>query len=82
MKNLSGEMIFKNSDVLVKDLRCIVLDHKILMQGQAKNLLTLINTEPGKATIDWAIATPSLNLGAFTFLLKPGKKTKMSGSSV
>lgn len=81
MKNVSGEMIFKNSDVLVKDLRCVVLDNKVTMQGQAKNLLTLINTEPGKASIDWSIATPSLNLGAFNFLLKPGKKVSVASSN-
>jgi hypothetical protein len=81
MKNVSGEILFKNSDVLVKDLRCVVLDNKILMQGQAKNLLTLINTEPGKARIDWNIATPSLNLGAFNFLLKPGKKVVVASTN-
>lgn len=74
MKNLSGELVFKNSDVNVNDLRCVVLGSNILMQGRAKNLLTLINTEPGKAEIDWSISTPSLNLGAFNFLLKPGGK--------
>ncbi len=81
MKNVSGAIEFKNSDVFFKDLRCVVLDNKILMQGQAKNLLTLINTEPGKASIDWSIATPSLNLGAFTFLLKPGKKVVVKSNS-
>jgi hypothetical protein len=51
------------------------------MRGQAKNLLTLINTEPGKASIDWTINTPSLDLGAFTFLLKPGKKVVVASDS-
>ncbi|MCW3089771.1 MAG: AsmA family protein [Ferruginibacter sp.] len=78
MKNVSGQLVFKNSDVMINDLRCVVLDNKIVMQGQAKNLLTLMNTEPGKATIDWSVSTPSLNLGAFTFLLKPGKKVVAS----
>ncbi|MEJ7589062.1 MAG: AsmA-like C-terminal region-containing protein, partial [Ferruginibacter sp.] len=78
MKNVSGELLFKNSDVFVKDLQCDVFNNKILMQGQAKNLLTLINTEPGKASINWNISTPSLDLGAFIFLLKPGKKITVS----
>ncbi|MDO9376058.1 MAG: AsmA-like C-terminal region-containing protein, partial [Ferruginibacter sp.] len=81
MKSLNGEMVFKNSDVFVENLRCVVLDHKILMQGQAKNLLTLINTEPGKARIDWNISTPALNLGAFNFLLKPGQKVKVAANN-
>ncbi|MEO5893324.1 MAG: AsmA-like C-terminal region-containing protein [Ferruginibacter sp.] len=81
MTNLSGELEFKNSDVFVQNLRCNVLNNKILMQGKAKNLLTLINTEPGKATIDWTISTPSLNLGSFIFLLKPGKKITLASAS-
>ncbi|MEO7767653.1 MAG: AsmA-like C-terminal region-containing protein, partial [Ferruginibacter sp.] len=81
LKNLSGELVFKNSDVYVNNLRCVVLNNKILMQGMAKNLLTLINTEPGKATIDWSVSTPSLNLGAFKFLLKPGKKIASAPAS-
>ncbi|MEP7107969.1 MAG: AsmA-like C-terminal region-containing protein [Ferruginibacter sp.] len=78
MKNLTGQLIFKNSDVIVKNLQCIVLNNKMLMQGRADNLLTLINTEPGKAIIDWNISTPLLNLAAFTFLLKPGKNVTLS----
>lgn len=74
MKNVTGMLSFKNSDVLVENLQCNVLNNKIVMQGLAKNLLTLINTEPGKASIDWNIYSPSLNLGSFIYLLKPGKK--------
>lgn len=74
MKGVNGKILFKDSDVFITDLSCVVLNNKISMEGQAKNLLTLINTEPGKAGIDWTISTPSLNLGAFTFLLKPDKK--------
>ncbi|MEO6490444.1 MAG: AsmA-like C-terminal region-containing protein [Ferruginibacter sp.] len=78
MKNLNGRLVFKNSDVMVENLQCVVLDNKIVMGGLGKNLLTLINTEPGKATVDWSITTPSLNLGSFIYLLKPGKKTRSS----
>ncbi|MEO7584569.1 MAG: DUF3971 domain-containing protein, partial [Ferruginibacter sp.] len=81
MKNASGQIIFKNSDVFVSNLRCVVLDNKITMNGQAKNLLTLINTEPGKASVNWTISTPALNLNSFTFLLKPGKKITASSNS-
>lgn len=80
MKELKGQIIFKNSDVVVKDMHCVVLNNKVLMQGHAKNLLQLINTEPGKATIDWTINAPVLNLTAFNFLLKP--TTKVQASSV
>jgi AsmA-like C-terminal region/Protein of unknown function len=75
MKNVSGRLIFKNSDVIIQSLQCNVLDTKFNMNGEAKNLLTLMNTEPNKAIIDWNIYTPSLNLSSFTYLLKPRKKS-------
>ncbi|MEP7166163.1 MAG: AsmA-like C-terminal region-containing protein [Ferruginibacter sp.] len=80
MKNVNGQLTLKNSDVFVENLQCIVLKNKIVMQGQAKNLLTLINTEPGKAGIEWKIYSPSLNLGSFIYLLKPGKKPGTSSN--
>lgn len=75
MKNVSGRLIFKNSDVIIQSLQCNVLDTKFNMNGEAKNLLTLMNTEPNKAVIDWNIYTPSLNLSSFTYLLKTRKKS-------
>ena len=80
MKHVNGQLAFKNSDVFVENLQCIVLKNKIVMQGQAKNLLTLINTEPGKTSIDWKIYSPSLNLGSFIYLLKPAGKKKINSS--
>jgi hypothetical protein len=76
MKNANGKLIFKNSDVLVDNFHCMVLDNKIIMNGHANNLLTLINTEPNKVSIDWNIYSPSLNLSSFMYLLKPAKKVK------
>jgi len=73
MKEVTGQVQFKNSDVLVKDLRCVILNNQLVMQGKATNLLSLIKTEPGKAIINWSVATPQLNLDAFTFLLKPAR---------
>ena len=74
LKNVNGRLVIKNSDVFVENLQCMVLNNKIMMEGQAKNLLSLINTEPNKVTIDWNIYSPALNLSSFTYLLKSGKK--------
>jgi hypothetical protein len=74
MKNVNGKLIFKNSDVLVESLQCVVFNNKIVMNGTAKNLLTLMNTQPNKASINWNIYSPSLNLGSFIYLLKSPKK--------
>ena len=74
LKNVNGKIVFKNSDVFVENLQCVVLNNKIVMEGKALNLLTLIDAEPNKVNIDWNIFSPSLNLGAFTYLLKSRKK--------
>ena len=74
LKNVNGRLVFKNSDVFIENLQCIVLNNKISMDGHAKNLLTLVNTDPNKVNIDWNIYSPELNLSSFTYLLKPGKK--------
>lgn len=70
LKNVNGLLELKNSDVLIKNLQCDVLNNRIIMDGEAKNLLTLINTEPNKAIINWNIYSPSLNLASFIYLLK------------
>lgn len=74
LNNVNGLLLFRNSDVFVQNLQCVVLNNKILMNGEAKNLLSLINTEPNKAQINWNIYAPSLNLAAFSYLLRPQKQ--------
>ena len=81
LKNVNGRIVFQNSDVFVENLQCNVLNNKIVMEGKALNLLTLINTEPNKINIDWNIYSPSLNLNAFTFLLKLRKKVVAKASA-
>jgi AsmA-like C-terminal region/Protein of unknown function len=80
LKNVNGRLVFKNSDVFIENLQCNVLNNKIIMDGQAKNLVTLINTDPNKVTIDWNIYSPVLNLSPFTFLLKSEKKISSTKS--
>ena len=70
LKNLNGLLLFKNSDVFIENLQGMVLDNKIVMNGTAKNILTLINTAPNNVKIDYNIFSPDLNLSAFTYLLK------------
>lgn len=74
LKNVNGRLVFKSSDVFVENLQCDVMNSKVIMNGTALNILTLINSEPNKVNIDWNIYTPLLNLDAFTFLLKARKK--------
>jgi len=69
-KNVSGNIVFKNSDVYVNDFRGSVQGNKLIMNGSGKNLLTLMKTNPGKMFLDWNVYSPSLNLGNFTSFLK------------
>ncbi len=70
VKNLNGNIVFKNSDVYVNDFKGNVQGNKIIMNGSGKNLITLLKTDPGKMFIDWNIYSPSLDLGSFTSLLR------------
>jgi hypothetical protein len=70
MKAVNGSIVFSNSDVLVQNLQCNVLDNKIVMNGTAQNLLSLINTAPNKVEVNWNIYSPQLNLASFIYLLK------------
>ncbi len=83
LKNVNGRLAFRSSNVFVENLQCDVLNNKIVMDGEAKNLLSMINTEPDKVNIDWNIFSPSLNLSSFTYLLKSRKKStyKKSGKN-
>lgn len=74
LKNINGLLEFKNSDVSIENLQCDVLNNKFIMNGEAKNLITLLTTEPNKAVIDWNIYSPSLNMASFLYLLKPKSK--------
>ncbi|MEO8771652.1 MAG: AsmA-like C-terminal region-containing protein [Ferruginibacter sp.] len=78
MQSVNATMLFKDSDVFIKDFQTVVLNNKFVMQATAKNILTLINTGPNNINIDWNIFTPSLNLNSFTYLL--GSRKKVSGS--
>jgi len=74
MKKVNGKLVFKNSDVFVENLQCEVLNNSITMDGQAKSLLTLINTQPDNANISWNIHMPVMNLGAFLYMFKSKEK--------
>jgi hypothetical protein len=76
MKNVNGKLVFRNSDVFVENLRCVVLNNAITMNGQAKGLLTLINTQPDEANIDWHIHMPVMHLGSFLYMFKAEEPRK------
>lgn len=62
LKNCNGSIVFLNSDVFVNKLQTNVLGNEITMQGAAKNILNLVDIDPGKVDISWSIFSPKLNL--------------------
>lgn len=70
ISNASCNVVFKNTDVFVTDLRGTVKGNRIIMNGSGRNLLALMETSPGKAFVEWNVYSPSLNLGTLTTLLK------------
>ncbi len=70
LKNVNGSIVFKNTDILVKDIRTNVQGNSIIMNGSLKNVFALIETNPGKIALDWHIYSPQLNLATLTALLK------------
>ncbi len=81
MQQVKGSLIFKNSDVIIRDLKTVVNRNSFVMQGEAKNLLTLMQTGPGNINIDWSIYTPLLDLNSFIYLLNKRKKKTSSNTS-
>ena len=81
LKNVNGRIVFKSSDVFVENLQCDVMNNKVVMEGKALNLLTMMDAEPNKVKIDWNIYTPLLNLNQFMFLLKARKNVIVESAS-
>lgn len=70
LNNVIGRISFQNSDVNVEKLNCNVLNTSVQMNGSGKQMLSLLNTAPSNAIIDWNIFSPAINLENFLFLLK------------
>jgi hypothetical protein len=81
IKNVSGNILFKNTDVFVNDFRGNVQGNKIVMNGNGKNVLAMMKTNSGKMFLDWNIYSPSLNLGHFMSLLRKRVATKRKSTN-
>ncbi len=82
MTKVSSKILFKDSDIFISNLSTEVLGQKIIMNGEGKKLLSLINSAPQKAVVNWNIYSPSLNLTPFSFLLQEKKKTTSSKKGI
>lgn len=76
LNNCSGDLVFNNKDVFVKELKAQIGNSQLVMNGAAKNLTSLIDKSPEKTLLTWNIASPKLNLNDFiTFLNKRSTTT-------
>ena len=81
MTEVNGKLNFTNSNLIFENIKCKVFNNTIVMNGTAKNALTLISSEPNKVIIDYNIYSPSLNLAPFTALLASRQQKKSAGKN-
>jgi hypothetical protein len=77
LNDVDGRISFKNSDLLVEKLNCNVFNTSVQMNGTGRQLLSLLNTAPSNAILEWNIFTPGINLENFLFLFKQRNKEKV-----
>ncbi len=82
VQNFIGDIIIRNSDVFLKGLKIKLMDQLISIEGNAKNLISMMNTDPGNAVIDFLISSGSLDLRKFTYFFQSRKAVKSQGSSI
>ncbi len=76
LKNLQADLLFKNKDLFIQQLRTQAGATDLNMNGTIRNLVGLIYSDPEKLTVEWNISTPYLDLVDFMSFL--GKKSTAS----
>lgn len=66
--NVNGDILFSQSDVLIKGLRCDLNTNHFKVDVAGINIANLVNNDPGKANILCKVYTPALNLDDFSAL--------------
>lgn len=81
LTDCSGDIVFDDKDVFVKQLKAQMANSQLLMNGGIKNLTSLIDKNPEKLVLDWNIASSKLNLNDFTSFLNKRSATTSKKSS-
>ena len=67
----SGTLLFKEKDLRVQKFSARTGETELVMNGNAKNFLSLLNISPEKLTLTWDVYSPQLHLKDFkSFLAK------------
>lgn len=69
LTDCSGDIVFEDKNVFVKQLKAQLANSQLLMNGGIKNLTSLIDKSPEKLVLDWNIASSKLNLNDFLSFL-------------
>ena len=81
LKNMQANLVFKNKDLLIEQLKTQAGTTDLNMNGTIRNLVGLIYSNPDKLTVEWNISTPYLDVVDFMGFL--GKKsTVITGKAV
>lgn len=78
LSQCNGSLLFHHKDLLVKKFQARTGDTELIMNGEARNFLSLLDISPEKLTLNWNVYSPNVHLKDFTAFL--GKK-KISASS-
>jgi len=70
LTNCSGRLEFVDQDLYVRSLKAESGSTNLVMNGNIKNLLTMIEENPEKIILNWNISSPNLNLVDFTSFLQ------------
>jgi hypothetical protein len=76
LSNCDGTLKFVDNDLFVNKLNAGVGKTKLLMNGSAKNFLSLLNVSPEKMILKWEINSPQLHLEDFKPLLSSSSSSK------
>lgn len=72
----NGNIVFMNKDVFIENLNCFVNNNKLIINGTAKEFLSLFNYSTAKADIDWSIYSPSINLNKLQSIFQKNENAK------
>ena len=80
LKNLQANLLFKDKDLFIQQLKTQAGATDLNMNGTIRNLVGLIYNDPEKIIVEWNISTPYLDLVDFLGFL--GKKSTATQKKV
>jgi hypothetical protein len=76
MSDCDGTLKFVNNDLLVNKLNTTIGKTRLVMNGSAKNFLSMLNVSPEKLILNWEIYSPELHLSDFKHFLTQSETKK------